>query len=119
VVRLQQANMEDLVQFYSYRQLQLVRDVANSFTHLEWTIVLWPQLAAALDVKRRHRSVQNAEPHPLANGELDLPVLAIVEGLVMLLCLLQSISNLHQEFIMVHESLKYCWQKCLSWCMPY
>jgi hypothetical protein len=59
------------------------------------------------------------KPHPVACLELELAVLAIVEILVVLLCLLQSFSGLYKKFIPVLQLLLYCEQACFHLsCMP-
>jgi hypothetical protein len=54
------------------RQLQPVCRVPNPLQDEERPIEFWTQLSATLDVERGKRPVDQAEPNPLADGELDL-----------------------------------------------
>jgi hypothetical protein len=57
-VFIQQVDVEHIMQFGARRKLKLVCDGADVFHHLDGAIVLRPQLAMALDIKRRHWTVQ-------------------------------------------------------------
>jgi hypothetical protein len=52
--------------------------------------------------------MDKAEPDPLPHGELERPVMVIVESFVMLLRLLQPFVNLQQELIALYHLIVHC-----------
>jgi hypothetical protein len=69
---LQQANVEDIMNSCSDRQLQLIRHIPDAFQDLEWPIELWPELAPPLDVQRCDRAVDEAETNPPSSRKSSL-----------------------------------------------
>jgi hypothetical protein len=76
---------------------------------LEGPEELGPEFAASLDIERCNWTVQEVEPCPLADHEVELPVLAVIEYLVLLLCLLELLLHLFQELIVVPELCVHRW----------
>jgi hypothetical protein len=83
--------------------LEPVGHVADLLSDLEGPEELGPEFAASLDIERRNWTVQEAELCPLTNHEVELPVLAVVERLVLLMCLFEPLPYLCQELVAVLE----------------
>jgi hypothetical protein len=78
----------------SCRQLEHVGHVVDLLSDLEGPEEHGPEFAASLDIERRNWTMQEAEPCPLADHKVELSVLAVVECLVLLLCLLEPLPHL-------------------------
>jgi hypothetical protein len=85
--------------------LKHVSHITDLLRDLDWPKELGPEFVAPHDIERHNWTVQEVEPCPLANHEVELLVLAVVERLVLLLCLLEPLPHLRQELIAV---LKLC-----------
>jgi hypothetical protein len=59
--------------------------------------------------------MNQAQPDPLFEGVGDLPLLAVVEVLVMLLRLFEVFANLLEKLIPLLHLCLYCWNTCLAW----
>ena len=77
-VRLQETNVEDVVDAGVLRQLEAVRDTANAFQHLERTSIARTQLALSPRVEGLCGAVEEAQPHPIAHLELHITVAGVV-----------------------------------------
>jgi len=77
-VRLQETNVEDVVDAGVLRQLEAVRDTANAFQHLERTSIARTQLALSPRVEGLCGAVEEAQPHPIAHLELHIAVAGVV-----------------------------------------
>jgi hypothetical protein len=59
--------------------------------------------------------MNQAQPDPLSDSVGDLPVLAVVEVLVMLLRLFEAFANFLEELIPLLHLCLYHWNACLAW----
>jgi hypothetical protein len=87
--------------------LKPISHVADLLHDLEWPEELGPELAMPFDIERCNWMVQEVKPCPLTDHEVELLVLAVVEHLVLLLCLLEPLEHLRQELITVPELCIY------------
>jgi hypothetical protein len=99
VILFQQADVEDIMERGSHRQLKLMGDAADMSEYLERPEEARAELAAPLNGERRDRAMQEAQPDPIADLKLDVAMLAVVVQLVVLLRLLQPVANFRQELI--------------------
>jgi hypothetical protein len=72
------------------------------------------KLAAVLDVQWCQWWVQEAQPNPLFHLEQEISMPAIVEHLIMMLCLLQPIPHFRKELILIHHLVVNYQQSGLS-----
>ena len=99
--RLEDANMKDVVDACSFWQQQTVRDVAKALGHLERAgepraeLALWPRQ------QRLHRSMKDAEPHPIAHCKLQGAMVAVVVSLGIFLSLEKAFTHLSLELVRV------------------
>jgi hypothetical protein len=52
--------------------------------------------------------VDQAEQNPLADGEGDVPILAVIEVLVLLLCLFELLPHLKEELVTIMYLSLHC-----------
>jgi hypothetical protein len=99
VILFQQADVEDIVERGSRRQLELIGYVTDASEYLERLEEARAELVAPLNEERRDRAMQEAQPDPIADLKFDVAMLAVVVQLVVLLRLLQPVANFHQELV--------------------
>jgi len=86
--RLQDADVEHVMDASPSRELELVRYCANAFQDLVWPGVSWTQLPAAAWQECLCWPVKNAKPYPVAHLELQVSVVSIIVVASVLLSLL-------------------------------
>jgi hypothetical protein len=82
------------------------------FDDLEGTIEARSQFPTPFVVQGRHWSVQEVEPDPVVHRELEVSVLLIVVGFVVLLGLLQAVTDLCVELIALRQLLSHHRNAC-------
>jgi hypothetical protein len=97
-VGLQQANMEDVVNACTRRQLQTVGERTDALQHTKRPGVARAQLALGARVQGLRRPVKEAQPHPVALRELRLAMMSVVV-LGQLLCLEKTLARLGQDVV--------------------
>ena len=95
--------MKDVVDARSFWQQQPVSDVANALGHLEQAGEPRAELAPRPRQQRLHRSMKDAEPHPIAHCKLQGAMVAIVVALGIFLGLEKAFAHLSQEGITILE----------------
>jgi hypothetical protein len=77
----------------------MVRNGVDAFEHPKRPCKARPQLAPSLGVQRLHRPVEEAQPDPVADGELQVAMVSIVVLLGELLCLEETLTQLGQHLV--------------------
>ena len=112
--RLEQSNMKDIMNPRADWKCQLVCDVTHTLQHLIGSKETRTQFTTATNTERSSRPMQKAKPNPLAWREFHRTMTPIINGLVMLLSLLQTITNLSKEFIPIAHRLLHCRQASIA-----
>ena len=78
---LQNANVEDVVDACAVGQSKAVGDIAHALRHLKGSRVARAELAAGAGNQRLGGAVQEPEPDPIADVELQRAVMSVVVAL--------------------------------------
>lgn len=76
--RLEDADVEDVVDAGTLRKVEPVRDVADAFCDLERASIPRAKLAPWSWQQGLRRLVENAQEHPITHRELQLAVVAVI-----------------------------------------
>ena len=93
--RLEQPDVEHIMEANARRKLKTVGHLPNARQHLEWPGIVRTQLPLGPGHQRVCRTVKDTEPHPIAHHELQVPMGVIVVALGELLGLKKTLANLH------------------------
>jgi hypothetical protein len=93
--------MKHIMNLLASRHLELVCDIVYFANDLERPKELGSQFLLARQLQRCNRAMEQVQPHPILFDELEIPVLAIILQLIMVLGMLQPFTSLHQELITV------------------
>jgi hypothetical protein len=77
-VRLEQPHVKDIMNPCAVRKLETVGDLAHAFQHLERPNVVGTKLMPGLQILRLRGPVEEAQPDPVANVELQVVVVGVV-----------------------------------------
>jgi len=95
--------MEDVVDACALGKLKTIGHLADAASHLERAGVLGRQLAPAARYQILRVAVEHPQEHPIADGELELAVVGVVEPAGVLLSLEKSSTHLLKELLPVGE----------------
>jgi hypothetical protein len=91
--------MEDVVDAGAVRQLKTVCNGTDALKHPERPCIAGPQLAPRQGVQRLRRPVEEAQPDPVADGELQVTMVRVVVLLGELLRLEETLTHLGQHLV--------------------
>jgi hypothetical protein len=92
--RLQKTNMKHIMNVSPSRQLKLICHIPNPLQDLIGTEELGPQLPTPAQPQRRNWTMQETQPYPLTRLKYYRTMPMIIDSLVVLLRLLQTIPHL-------------------------
>jgi hypothetical protein len=98
-VRFKQANVEHVVEVRKRRQVQLLGHRPHALCNLERPIETRAKLAAVVDAEGSDRAMKQPQPHPISHLEHQRLMVLVIRRLVLLLGLLEMISDFHDELI--------------------
>lgn len=110
--RLENAHMKHIVDSGIRGQAQAISNFADTFQHLEGTCIAQPELAAGACSQRLGGLVEHAQPHPIAHGELQRPVVDIIVATSILLGLEQPGAYLDEESVSINKHGVYRLKLC-------
>jgi hypothetical protein len=91
--------MEDVVEARISWQFKAVCEGANTLQHTKGTGVAGSQFALGARVQGLRGPVKEAQPHPIAHGELRLAMMSIIVLPGQLLCLEKTLARLSQDLV--------------------
>jgi len=105
LVRLEEADMEDVVQAGALRKLELVGHRPDALPHLEGPGAARPKLALGAWLQGLGGAMEKTQPHPIPNRELQLTMGGVIVLLGDLLRLEESLADLSQHLITITEEV--------------